>query len=201
VFNFAFLTYVAIMSVTPGPNNLMLAASGGNFGFRRTLPHMLGISLGHALQVFLVGLFLAWIMAMLSSVRPILAVIGCGYLLWLSWKIWRSASPEGKEVARPMSFIAAAAFQWINPKAWVMVLNTVILFLPTGQQNGSAALSLALLCAAINFPCIGIWAWLGDALRHHLLEPRNLKIFNGTMATLMALTAFYLLYDELIILA
>ncbi|MBM5572627.1 LysE family translocator [Deefgea chitinilytica] len=186
------------MSVTPGPNNLMLAASGGNFGFRRTLPHMLGISLGHALQVFLVGLFLAWIMAMLGSVRPILAVIGCGYLLWLSWKIWRSASPEGKEVARPMSFIAAAAFQWINPKAWVMVLNTVILFLPAGQQNGQAALSLALLCAAINLPCIAVWAWLGDALRHHLLELRNLKIFNGTMATLMALTAFYLLYDELV---
>ena len=199
--NFALITYVAIMSVTPGPNNLMLAASGGNFGFRRTTPHMLGISIGHALQVFLVGLFLAWIMAMLSSIRPILAVMGCIYLLWLSWKIWRSASPEGKEVARPMSFIAAAAFQWINPKAWVMVLNTVILFLPTAQQNWQAALSLALLCAVINLPCIAIWAWLGDALRHHLLVPSNLKIFNGTMAVLMALTAFYLLYDELIGLA
>ena len=198
--NLALISYVSIMSVTPGPNNLMLAASGGNFGFRRTIPHMLGISIGHAVQVFLVGLFLAWIMAILGSIRPILAVLGCSYLLWLSWKIWRSASPEGKEVARPMSFIAAAAFQWINPKAWVMVLNTVILFLPQGQQNLHAALGLAMICALINLPCIGVWAWLGDALRHHLLVPRNLKIFNGIMATLMALTAFYLLYDELLVL-
>ncbi len=198
MFNLALLSYVSIMSVTPGPNNLMLAASGGNFGFRRTIPHMLGISIGHAVQVFLVGVFLAWIMAMLGSIRPFLAVLGCSYLLWLSWKIWCSASPEGKQVARPMSFIAAAAFQWINPKAWVMVLNTVILFLPQGPPNWLAALALALLCALINLPCIGVWAWLGDALRHHLLVARNLKIFNGIMAILMALTAFYLLYDELI---
>ncbi|QZA82112.1 LysE family translocator [Deefgea piscis] len=198
--NIALITYVSIMSVTPGPNNLMLAASGGNFGFRRTLPHMLGISIGHAVQVFLVGMFLAWVMAVLSSVRPILGVIGCAYLLWLSWQIWCAASPEGKQIARPMSFLAAAAFQWINPKAWVMVLNTVILFLPHGQQNLGAVLSLALICALINLPCIALWAWLGDALRHHLLVPKNLKLFNGIMASLMALTAFYLLYGELIVL-
>lgn len=195
--NIAFITYVSIMSITPGPNNLMLATSGGNFGFRRTIPHMLGISIGHAIQIFLVGLFLAWIMATLGSIRPILAVLGCSYLLWLSWKIWRSASPEGKAVAKPMSFVAAAAFQWINPKAWVMVLNTVILFLPSSQPNWLAALSLALLCALINWPCIAVWAWLGDALRKHLLLARNLLIFNGIMASLMALTALYLLYDEL----
>ncbi|MFC7420065.1 LysE family translocator [Iodobacter arcticus] len=200
MFSPALLSYVSLMSVTPGPNNLMLAASGGNFGFRRSIPHLLGISIGHGIQVFIVGILLAWVMASINTARPILGVIGCAYLLWLSWKIWKAASPEGKEAAKPMSFLAAALFQWVNPKAWVMVLNTVILFLPAGQNNIIAVISLAALCALINLPCICIWAWLGDALRQHLLVPARLKLFNGTMAVMMAITALFLLQGELNIL-
>lgn len=197
MFSPALFSYISLMSVTPGPNNLMLAASGGNFGFRRSIPHLLGISTGHGIQVFLVGLLLAWVMAGIHTARPVLGVLGCAYLLWLSWKIWKAGSPEGKEAARPMGFLAAALFQWINPKAWVMVLNTVILFLPAGQNNALAAGGLALICAAINLPCICIWAWLGDALRQHLLIPKILKLFNSTMASLMAITAVFLLHGEL----
>jgi threonine/homoserine/homoserine lactone efflux protein len=201
MFNPALLSYVSLMSVTPGPNNLMLAASGGNFGFRRSIPHLLGISIGHGIQVFIVAVLLAWVMASINTVRPILGVFGCAYLLWLSWKIWKAASPEGKEAAKPMSFLAAALFQWINPKAWVMVINTVILFLPAEQNSMLAAVSLAILCALINLPCICIWAWLGDALRQHLLIPKILKLFNGIMASLMAITAFFLLHGELALLS
>jgi threonine/homoserine/homoserine lactone efflux protein len=201
MFNPALLSYVSLMSVTPGPNNLMLAASGGNFGFRRSIPHLLGISIGHGIQVFIVGVLLAWVMASINTVRPILGVFGCAYLLWLSWKIWKAGSPEGKESAKPMSFLAAALFQWINPKAWVMVINTVILFLPAEQNSMLAAAGLAVLCALINLPCICIWAWLGDALRQHLLIPKILKLFNGIMASLMAITAFFLLHGELALLA
>jgi threonine/homoserine/homoserine lactone efflux protein len=200
MFSPALLSYVSLMSVTPGPNNLMLAASGGNFGFRRSIPHLLGISIGHGIQVFIVGMLLAWVMASLNTARPILGVIGCAYLLWLSWKIWKAASPEGKEAAKPMRFLAAALFQWVNPKAWVMVLNTVILFLPVGQNNLIAVISLAILCAVINLPCICIWAWLGDALRQHLLVPARLKLFNGVMAVMMAITALFLLQGELALL-
>lgn len=200
MFSPALLSYVSLMSVTPGPNNLMLAASGGNFGFRRSIPHLLGISIGHGIQVFIVGMLLAWVMASINTARPILGVIGCAYLLWLSWKIWKAASPEGKEAAKPMSFLAAALFQWVNPKAWVMVLNTVILFLPAGQNNMIAVISLAALCALINLPCICVWAWLGDALRQHLLVPARLKLFNGVMAVMMGITALFLLQGELNIL-
>jgi len=194
----ALLSYVGVMSITPGPNNLMLASSGVNYGFRRTLPHMLGISLGCAAQVFITASLLAWALQWLQAARLPLAVAGCIYLLWLSWKIARSSSPQGVAEGRSMSFIAAALFQWVNPKAWVMVLNAAILFMPAdGSQRLSAALLLALIFAVVNLPCISLWAWLGERLRHLLSAARGLLLFNLSMGLLMAATAVYLLLDEL----
>ena len=192
------LTYVATMSVTPGPNNLMLAASGVNFGFRRTLPHMLGISIGHGMQVAIVGGLLAWVMVWLDSVRLELVLAGCSYLMWLAWRQARAGQPGGSAKAQPLGFIGAALFQWVNPKAWMMVLNAAILFLPRGG-GWSAALSLALMCALINLPCIALWAMAGDRLRARLSEPRALRVFNYTMALLLALTALWILIDELVL--
>ena len=117
------LTYVATMSVTPGPNNLMLAASGVNFGFRRTVPHMLGISIGHGIQVAIVAGLLAWVMAWLDDMRLGLVLAGCAYLLWLAWRQAQAGQPGGGNSAQPLGFIGAALFQWVNPKAWMMVLN------------------------------------------------------------------------------
>ncbi len=190
------LSYVSLMSITPGPNNLMLAASGVNFGFRRSVPHLLGISIGHGVQVLLVSLLLGWVMAWLDDWRLLLTLAGCSYLLWLSWQVWLAGEPQAKQVVRPMGFVAAAAFQWVNPKAWVMVINTALLFLPL-QAELSHAAALALACALINFPCICVWAGLGEALRRHLARASARRWFNGIMALLMALTALYLLYDEL----
>ena len=194
---FALLSYVALMSITPGPNNLMLASSGVNFGFRRTVPHMLGISLGCALQVFIVAMLLAQALGWLASWRLPLAVAGCVYLLWLSWKIARAGRPEAREQARPLGFVGAALFQWLNPKAWVMVLNASILFMPAGGARLAAALLLALVFAAVNLPCISVWAWGGERLRRWLAAPRALLLYNLTMGALMAVTALWLLYDEL----
>ncbi|MGC0154309.1 LysE family translocator [Chromobacterium vaccinii] len=195
---FALLSYIALMSITPGPNNLMLASSGVNFGFRRTVPHMLGISLGCALQVFIVGMLLAQMLGWLSSWRPPLAVAGCVYLLWLSWQIARAGRPEAREQARPLSFVGAALFQWLNPKAWVMVLNASILFMPAGGGPLVAALLLALAFAVVNLPCISVWAWGGEKLRRWLAAPRALLAYNLTMGALMAVTALWLLCDELL---
>ena len=192
------MTYVATMSVTPGPNNLMLAASGVNFGFRRTLPHMLGISIGHGMQVAIVGGLLAWVMVWLDSVRLELVLAGCSYLMWLAWRQARAGQPGGSAKAQPLGFIGAALFQWVNPKAWMMVLNAAILFLPRGG-GWSAALSLALMCALINLPCIALWAMAGDRLRARLSEPRALRVFNYTMALLLAVTALWILIDELVL--
>ncbi len=191
------LTYVATMSVTPGPNNLMLAASGVNFGFRRTVPHMLGISIGHGIQVAIVAGLLAWVMAWLDDMRLGLVLAGCAYLLWLAWRQAQAGQPGGGKSAQPLGFIGAALFQWVNPKAWMMVLNAAILFLPRGGGWG-AALSLALVCTLVNFPCIALWAVVGDRLRFRLRDPRALRVFNYAMALLLAATAVWIVADELV---
>jgi threonine/homoserine/homoserine lactone efflux protein len=194
----ALLSYVGVMSITPGPNNLMLATSGVNYGFRRTLPHMLGISLGCSAQVFITASLLAWALQWIQAARLPLAVAGCIYLLWLSWKIARSAAPQGGEGGKPMSFLAAALFQWVNPKAWVMVLNASILFMPAAAETRlSAALLLALVFAVVNLPCISLWAWMGERLRHLLSAAPALLLFNLLMGLLMGGTALCLLLDEI----
>jgi hypothetical protein len=113
----ALLGFAFVTSVTPGPNNMMLLASGVNFGFRRTVPHMLGISIGHALMVFLVGLGLAGVFRAWPPALLVLKIASVAYMLWLAWKIAQSGSPgEGRAKATPMTFLQAAAFQWVNPK-------------------------------------------------------------------------------------
>ncbi|HJV07200.1 LysE family translocator [Paludibacterium denitrificans] len=190
-----FATYFAVMSITPGPNNIMLATSGVNFGLRRTLPHLLGISSGCALQLFISALLMSLVVSSLEGIRVWLAVIGCCYLFWLSWKLLKASAPESREVAKPMGFLAAALFQWVNPKVWVMVINSAILFMP-GQPSTTSVFMLALMSAVVNFPCILVWAFGGDRLRHWLQQAWALRAFNVVMACLLALTAVWMLADE-----
>jgi threonine/homoserine/homoserine lactone efflux protein len=194
----ALLSYIAVMSITPGPNNMMLATSGVQFGMRRTVPHLFGISIGMAIQLFITAALFAWVLQLLSVLRLPLALAGCGYLLWLSWKIVRSAQPDQVSEARPMSFIGAALYQWLNPKVWVMVINVSVLFLPAAAGRGAgSALWLAAISALINLPCIAVWALAGDRLRLWLSSRRGLLIFNSSMGALMAATALWLLVGEL----
>jgi threonine/homoserine/homoserine lactone efflux protein len=188
------LTYMATMSVTPGPNNLMLAASGVNFGFRRTLPHMLGISIGVGIQIVLVAGLLAWVMTWLDALRLPLVFVGCAYLLWLARRQAGAGQPGNSEKRQPLGFFGAALFQWVNPKAWMMVLNAAILFLPHG--NWTAVLWMAVMSVFVNLPCIAVWAFAGDKLRFKLRDPLALRVFNYTMATLLAATALWIMADE-----
>ncbi|ENO88495.1 LysE family translocator [Thauera linaloolentis] len=189
------MTYVATMSVTPGPNNIMLAASGVNFGFRRTLPHMFGVSVGSSVQALIVASGLAWVMAWLDTLRLPLVAAGCSYLLWLASRQARAGQPgQGGRVA-PLGFLGAALFQWVNPKAWMMVLNAAILFLPR-DAGWQAAVVLALVCMAVNLPCIALWAVAGARLREWLQQPLALRAFNYTMAVLLAATAVWIAADE-----
>ena len=126
---FAFVT-----SITPGPNNLMLLASGANYGFKRSLPHMLGISLGHAFMVFLVGIGLAEVFEIHPVLKTVLKVVSVAYMLYLAWKIANASAPEETEgKGRPFTFMQAAAFQWVNPKAWAMALTAVTVYAPNQQ--------------------------------------------------------------------
>lgn len=188
------LTYMATMSVTPGPNNLMLAASGVNFGFRRTLPHMLGISIGVGIQIVLVAGLLAWVMTWLDALRLPLVFVGCAYLLWLARRQAGAGQPGNSEKRQPLGFFGAALFQWVNPKAWMMVLNAAILFLPHG--NWTAVLWMAAMSVFVNLPCIAVWAFAGDKLRLTLRDPLALRVFNYTMAAALAATALWIVTDE-----
>ncbi|MDP3194759.1 LysE family translocator [Tabrizicola sp.] len=183
----ALLGFAFVTSVTPGPNNMMLLASGVNFGFRRTVPHMLGISLGHALMVFLVGLglagvFKAWPPALLG-----LKVASVAYMLWLAWKIAQAGAPgEGRAKAAPMTFLQAAAFQWVNPKAWAMALGAVSAYVV--EPSALAYAAVAGVFALVNLPSVSVWAGAGQAVRRWLDGPGRLRAFNWTMAGLLVLS-------------
>lgn len=183
----ALIGFAFVTSVTPGPNNMMLLASGVNFGFRRTIPHMLGISMGHSFMVFLVGLGIAGLLHAWPPAMLVLKIASVGYMLWLAWKIAHAAAPGGgTSGARPFSFLQAAAFQWVNPKAWAMALTACAAYAPEGSTK--AVLSVALIFAAVNFPSVSLWAWAGQVLRAWLSEPRRLVLFNRGMAVLLVLS-------------
>jgi threonine/homoserine/homoserine lactone efflux protein len=183
----ALVGYAFVTSVTPGPNNLMLIASGANFGFRRTLPHMLGISVGHMVMVLLLGLGLAGVIHAWPPAMTILKWVSTAYMLWLAWKIARAAPPEpGAAAGRPFSFLQAAAFQWVNPKAWAMALTALSVYAGDGGLAG--VLLVAVIFAAVNLPSVSVWTVAGQELRRVLTNPARLRAFNWTMAGLLVLS-------------
>lgn len=179
LFAFAFVT-----SVTPGPNNMMLLASGANFGFRRSGPHMLGISLGHAFMVLLMGLGLAAVLHQAPSVMLALKVASMAYVLWLAWKVAHSAAPKGAAAgAKPLTFLQAAAFQWVNPKAVAMAITAVTVYGGNGGLGATVAVAAAF--GTVNLPSVAIWCAAGERLRQWLQNPARLQVFNWTMAVLL----------------
>lgn len=182
--------FALVSSITPGPNNAMLASSGLTFGLRRTVPHMLGVSLGFAVMVLLVGLGLGAVFMRQPMVYRVLKYIGAAYLLYLAWKI-ASSGPmkEGSIQGRPLTFMQAALFQWVNPKAWVMAVGIIATYTP--QQGFFGNLLIAtLVCAIINLPCVGLWAVFGSTLRHWLHRPEVVRGFNIAMALLLVASLF-----------
>lgn len=183
----ALALFALVTSVTPGPNNLMLMASGANFGFRRTVPHMLGVSLGFAMMTFVVGAGLTGLFQTYPVAVTALEVVSVAYMLWLAWKIAHAAAPKDRQAGgTPMTFLQAAAFQWVNPKAWAMALTAVTVHAPDRSMGAVAA--VALIFGAINLPSVSLWTLTGQQLRRVLTNPRRLTIFNWTMAGLLVLS-------------
>ena len=180
----ALAAFALVSSITPGPNNLMLMASGANFGFRRTVPHMLGIGIGFGVMIVLVGLGLVRIFDAFPVTHLILTVVGVAYLLWLAWKIAHAAAPDAARAgARPFTFTQAALFQWVNPKAWQMALTAITLYAP--DRSATAILWVALVFALINLPSGSTWTVMGQQMRRVLSSPARLRAFNLSMATLL----------------
>jgi len=185
----ALLGFAFVTTVTPGPNNLMLMASGANFGFRRTMPHMLGIVGGVSVMTLIVGAGLMTLFDAVPVLHTVLRVLSVGYLLWLAFRI-ATAAPVGDQApeGRPMSFLQAAAFQWINPKAWAMGLSAITLYAPD-----RSLLSVAIVAAAfavVCFPAISVWAWLGTVVRQWLSNATRLRAFNMLMAALLVASLY-----------
>ncbi|HDR9797910.1 TPA: LysE family translocator [Burkholderia cenocepacia] len=184
------MLFALVTSITPGPNNTMLLASGVNFGFRRTMPHLFGISIGVAILMLCVGFGLGEAFKRLPLLYTILEAASVAYLLYLAWRIGTSGEVKAHGAKpRPMTFIEAAAFQWVNPKAWMMVL-TAATTIRLSADYGMNAAWMSVVFILIGFPCICLWAAFGLGLRRFLSNPRALRVFNVTMAVLLILSLY-----------
>ena len=173
--------------ITPGPNNLMLMASGANFGFARTLPHMAGIAFGFPAMVLLVGLGVMQIFDLWPASYTVLKTASVCYLAYLAWKIATAAPIQGADVrSRPLRFVEAAAFQWVNPKAWSMALTAITLYAGGRDLSHVGLVALAYVLTALV--STSSWTLLGQQIRRLLATPARLRLFNGTMALLLLAT-------------
>ncbi len=190
----ALMGYAFVTSITPGPNNLMLLASGVNFGFSRSIPHMLGIGIGFVVLLLAVGFGLGAILTAFPALHTALKVAGGAYLLYLARRIaaTRSIATKSGESSRPLSFLDAAAFQWVNPKAWVMAVTAMAVYADT-QQPFLSVLAIAIVFGVVNLPCVSLWAGFGTALRGFLSNPVRLKWFNMAMGALLVATLWPML--------
>ena len=184
--------FAFVSSSTPGPNNLMLMASGANFGFLRSIPHMAGISIGFMVMLFAVGAGLIQIFDRIPVIYTVLKIVSVAYMLWLAWKI-ANAAPVSKSDAAgaPMTFLQAAAFQWVNPKAWAMALTAITVYMAEASLPWLA--TGALMFALVNLPSASIWTLAGQQMQRFLTNPRRLRAYNWTMAALLIASLYPML--------
>ena len=182
---YALMVFCFVSAITPGPNNLMLLTSGVNFGFRRTIPHMLGVGLGFALMVGLVGVGLDATFTRFPALLPIMRYAGVAYMLWLAAKL-ALAGPVGdaEYSGNPLGFFGAAAFQWINPKAWVIAVSALTAY-AVSENYAHTVVIVALVFGLVTMPCIAAWVLFGTAMRRVLSNPRFVRPFNIAMALLL----------------
>ena len=181
----ALLVFAFVSSITPGPNNIMLLASGVNFGLKRTVPHLLGICFGFGVLLASIGFGLGVILAQSEVLFNALKIAGGLYMVYLAWRIARTtelSSADSEKTARPMRFYEAALFQWVNAKAWVMAVTAMSVY-TVGESDYAVKVAIvALVFCGTNLPCVTIWAGLGVGLRRFLQDPKKLRIFNWGMA-------------------
>ncbi|MFP3921924.1 MAG: LysE family translocator [Dichotomicrobium sp.] len=181
----ALIAFAFVSSITPGPNNLMLMASGANYGLRRTVPHALGVAIGFAVMVVLVGAGVTRVFDAYPATYTVLKAVSVTYLLYLTWKIVTADAPRGKDggAGRPLTFLQAALFQWVNPKAWAMALTAVSVYLPAPGLKG--VVLAAIVFAMVNLPSVSFWAVLGKQAQRVLTSRMRLRAFNITMGVLL----------------
>jgi threonine/homoserine/homoserine lactone efflux protein len=189
----ALVIYYFIMFATPGPNNAMLTASGIKFGYIKTLPHLIGIPLGHFLQITLVSYGLGNVFLKFPYLQFYMKILCFIYLIYLSWKMLGSFSVVKKQSGRPLKFYEASLFQFINPKAWTVAITAVAGFFPLEESFFTATMFLAATAPFVCFPSISLWALFGSALRVFVGNLKTKKIIEYILALLIILTALFVL--------
>ena len=192
---FALISYYFVMFVTPGPNNAMLTASGIKFGFKKTIPHLIGIPFGHVIQITLVCFGLGNLFQKYPLVQHYLKWLCFFYLLYLGWKIIGSFSEHKKESGRPLKLYEAALFQFMNPKAWVVALTASTAFFPVNENLYLATTFVALTAPFICFPSICLWALFGSSIKILIKNAKIKKIIEYFLAVLLIITAIIILFN------
>jgi threonine/homoserine/homoserine lactone efflux protein len=196
----ALVAFAFIMAFTPGPNNILLTASGVNFGFARTVPHLVGIDIGF---VFLLAVFaggLGLVFAALPALQLVLKIAGAAYMLWLAWKVASARPGTGTDGAssgmlgKPLTFWQAVAFQWVNPKAVVAALSGVAVYMRPGHEREDFAIVLAVFALATVLST-ATWAGFGVALRRFLRDPLYARVFNVVMGLLLVASIYPIVTD------
>ena len=191
---FGLITYYFIMFMTPGPNNAMLAISGIKFGFKRSMPHMIGIPIGHTVQIITVCLGLGTLFQKFPEIQFILKFVGCGYLFYLAFKMFGSFNfKEQKDKGRPMKIYEALLFQFLNPKAWVVALTVVTVFFPNEENFIKATLFVSLSAPLMCFFSVITWAGFGSSIRVFISNKKIKKFIEVLMALLLVVTAIFML--------
>jgi threonine/homoserine/homoserine lactone efflux protein len=193
----AFVMFAAVMFFTPGPNNIMLLSSGLTYGFRRTVPHMAGITIGFAFMVGAVGLGLGAVFIAYPVLQIILKYVGVGYLIYLAAVIAMAEPPSpesGNENSQPMTFWGAALFQWVNAKGWVMVIGTITAYAAIAAFPWNIAIQVGLSLVLGTLSCIA-WALFGTALRPLLTSRQAVRAFNIVMAILLLASLYPVFMD------
>ena len=185
----ALVVFVFATSLSPGPNNLMLLASGANFGFRRTVPHWAGISVGFQSMILITGAGLSRVFEIWPFSLTILKIISVMYLLWLAWRIANASAPRsGASDGAPLTLLQAATFQWVNPKTWTMALTSLSVYAPGRDFQSVLIVAAGFLLAFVMSG--SAWITVGQQLSRLLNNPRRLRIFNWSMATLLVASLY-----------
>lgn len=182
----AIIAFAITACVTPGPNNAMIMASGVNYGIRRSLPHYFGICLGFPAMVVAVGLGIATLFERFPVLHVMLKLAGAAYLTYLAWRIATAPVADlSQRAGKPFSFIQAAAFQWINPKAWALAVGATVTYTVIADSYVIQVLILAGIFMIFGAPCILLWLWFGSSLKRILRDPQSVRVFNYSMAALL----------------
>ena len=182
------------MFVTPGPNNAMLTASGMKFGYLKTLPHLIGIPLGHTIQISLTCLGLGSIFLKYPQIQFYMKIMCALYMLYLSWKMIGSFSINDKSSGRPLKFYEASLFQFINPKAWSIAIAVASGFFPTKENLLTGVIFVSFTAAIICFPTISLWALFGNSLRKFVTNNKIKKMTEYILSFILILTGVYILF-------